>query len=477
MTQRDRKKADSRALLANKTPSSGTAPRTIDVVEFIDAQKFSLYQWAILLLCFLVLAVDGFDAAAIGYIAPALVAKWGVSREALGPVMSAALIGLGVGALVAGPIADRIGRKTVLVMSVACFGLWSLVAAQAHSVGTLTALRLLTGLGLGAAMPNAMTLMSEYAPARIRAVVVNVMNCGFSFGLVMGGVRSAWLIPKFGWQSVLVAGGIGPLVLAVLLVTLLPESVQFLVARSNVPARIARILGRIVPGARLDGCNFLTTQADAQPSRDESPFAVLLSRRYRLGTLMLWVGYFMGLLIYYFLTNWLPTLMKDVGLSMRNAALMTSLFPLGGMVGNICVGWVMDRFDGARVIALTYGLTAVLVLVAGRATGYPGALGALLFLCGVLLIGAATSMSALAVTFYPMHGRATGVSWMHGMGRPGGVAGAWVGAALIGMGWSLGTVFSLLAVPALAAAYAMYAMAPRKPHRAFLVHDQPDQAQ
>src|ERR1700722_15768261 len=136
MTQCDRTKADNSSLQADAAASSGTAPRTIDVVAFIDAQKFSIYQSAILLLCFLVLAADGFDAAAIGYIAPALVAKWGVSRGGLGPGMREALIGIGVGALVAGPIADRIGRKTVLIMSVACFGLWSLVAAQAHSVGT-----------------------------------------------------------------------------------------------------------------------------------------------------------------------------------------------------------------------------------------------------------------------------------------------------------------------------------------------------
>jgi AAHS family 4-hydroxybenzoate transporter-like MFS transporter len=232
----------------------------------------------------------------------------------------------------------------------------------------------------------------------------------------------------------------------------LPESVQFLVLRKNVPGRIARILRRIAPGDRLDGCQFVAALADRQVGRTESPFSLLLGERYRLGTLMLWVAYFMGLLIYYLLTNWLPTLMKDGGFSMRNAALMTSLFPLGGMVGNISVGWIMDRFDGARVLALTFGLTAALVLVAGQIMSSPGALGLLLFLCGALLISAATSMSALAVSFYPTQGRATGVSWMHGMGRPGGVAGAWVGAVLMGMGLDLGAVFSLLAVPALAAA-------------------------
>src|SRR5471032_1523880 len=139
----------------------------LDVQNFIDSQKFSPYQWIVLALCFLVVAADGFDTATIGFIAPSLLDQWHISHAALGPVMSAALVGLGIGALVAGPIADRIGRKTVLVLSVFFFGAWSLASAHANSVESLTVLRFLTGLGLGAAMPNAVTLMSEYAPARI----------------------------------------------------------------------------------------------------------------------------------------------------------------------------------------------------------------------------------------------------------------------------------------------------------------------
>ncbi|SOE85278.1 Major Facilitator Superfamily protein, partial [Burkholderia sp. YR290] len=130
---------------------------TVDVQDFIDSQRFSPFQWMILVLCFLVVAADGFDTAAVGFITPSLVQDWGVSRAALGPVMSAALVGLGIGALGAGPLADRVGRKTVLVLSVFFFGVWSLAAACADSIESLTALRFMTGLGLGAAMPNAVT--------------------------------------------------------------------------------------------------------------------------------------------------------------------------------------------------------------------------------------------------------------------------------------------------------------------------------
>ncbi|QQC64584.1 MFS transporter [Paraburkholderia ginsengisoli] len=463
-------------------PAASTrTQRSVDVQAFIDDQRFSPFQWTILVLCFLVVAADGFDTAAVGFIAPSLVQQWGIARSSLGPVMSAALVGLGIGALAAGPCADRVGRKTVLVLSVFFFGMWSLAAARATSIESLTLLRFLTGLGLGAAMPNAVTLMSEYAPARIRAVAVNAMFCGFSCGLAIGGVASAWLIPHFGWPSVLVAGGVGPIVLTVLLILLLPESVQFLAVRRQADQRIARILQRIAPHSRFDDCRFVAldaragreaTMADAATAgsmskrgdagaRPQWALAIVLSSRYRFGTLMLWLAYFMGLLIYYLLTNWLPTLFKDTGFSGEKAALMTSLFPLGGVLGNLCVGWIMDRFAGHRVVALTFVLVGVLVLLVGRGVGHQVWLGTLIFLTGTVATSAVTSMSALAASFYPTRARATGVAWMLGIGRIGGVAGALVGAALMGLGWQFGAVFSLLAVPSVIAACGVYLMTRR----------------
>ncbi|MBN3754939.1 aromatic acid/H+ symport family MFS transporter [Paraburkholderia sp. Tr-20389] len=439
--------------------------RTVDVQSFIDGERFSPFQWTILVLCFLVVAADGFDTAAVGFIAPSLVQDWGVARSALGPVMSAALVGLGIGALAAGPFADRIGRKTVLVLSVFFFGVWSLAAAHATSIESLTVLRFMTGLGLGAAMPNAVTLMSEYSPSRIRAVAVNAMFCGFSCGLAIGGVASAWLIPHFGWQSVLVAGGIGPIALTFVLIVLLPESAQFMVTRQRGDARIARVLSRIARHTHLEACRFVTAEAVA--GHRGSALRVVLSTRFRFGTLMLWLAYFMGLLIYYLLTNWLPTLFKDTGFSGQNAALMTSLFPLGGILGNLSVGWLMDRFKANRVIACTYVVAALLVMLVGRGIGHQVWLGTLIFLTGTVITSAVTSMSALAASFYPTQGRATGVAWMLGVGRIGGVAGALVGAALMGLGWQFGSVFSLLAVPAMIAAFGVFAMArgPGASHR------------
>src|SRR3954462_15375070 len=156
--------------------------RTVDVQTFLNEHPFSGYQWVIFALCFFIVLLDGFDTAAIGYIAPSLITEWGVERPALAPVLSAALFGLAFGALAAGPLADRFGRKRVLTGSVLWIGLACLASSFAGSLNALTVWRFVTGLGLGAAMPNAVTLMSEYCPEQRRATLTNAMFCGFPLG-------------------------------------------------------------------------------------------------------------------------------------------------------------------------------------------------------------------------------------------------------------------------------------------------------
>ncbi|CAG2160104.1 MFS transporter [Cupriavidus numazuensis] len=435
------------------------ASRTIDVQSFIDTARFSSCQWLVLALCFLVVAADGYDTAAIGFIAPSLAHEWGIARSELGVVMSAALAGLSLGAIFAGPVADRIGRKTVLVAAVTCFGAWTLVAAHAQTIMALTVLRFLTGLGLGAAMPTTITMMSEYAPARLRSLTVNAMYCGFSAGLVAGGAASAWLIPHFGWPSVLTAGGIAPLGLAVLLLALLPESAQFLAVRAGAGERIAAILKRIDPRQSLEHCTFVAPVAVAGKHGKASALALILSAGYRRRTFLLWLACFMSLVIYYLMTNWMPTLFREAGFSVERGALLASLFSLGGLLGNLAAGWMMDRFNANRTIVVAYMLAAALVVMVGRSIDHPQFLGLSLFLCGTVVTSAATSMSTYAASLYPTEARTTGVAWMQGIGRIGGMAGAFIGAGLLGLGWGFADVFGLLAVPAMVAACAVFVIA------------------
>lgn len=433
--------------LANAQNESGA----VDVQALIDSQPFTPYQWLILCLCFLIVAVDGFDTAAIGYIAPALVQEWGIKKSELGPVLSAALFGLAFGAIFAGPMADRVGRKRVLIVSVFFFGICSLATAFAPTLGWLTALRFLTGLGLGAAMPNAITLTSEFAPERRRAVLVNTMFCGFPLGSALGGFVAAALIPHFGWHSVLLLGGVLPIVLAFLLIAFLPESVRYMVLRNYPVEQIGKVLHRVI-GVTRAATHYVISERT--PST-RSPIGTVLAPGYRLGSVMLWCTYFMGLVIFYLLTSWMPTLMKDAGFTIERASFLTALFPLGGGIGTIVAGWFMDRFNPNKVVAIAYALTGVLIYTVGHGTGNQLVLGLLIFIAGTTMNGAQSSMPTLAAAFYPTQGRATGVAWMLGIGRFGGITGALLGAELLRMQLGFDAIFSLLAIPALLAATAL----------------------
>ncbi|MBA6061691.1 MULTISPECIES: MFS transporter [Pseudomonas] len=419
---------------------------SLDVQSFINQQPLSRYQWRVVLLCFLIVFLDGLDTAAMGFIAPALSQEWGIDRASLGPVMSAALIGMVFGALGSGPLADRFGRKGVLVGAVLVFGGFSLASAYATNVDQLLVLRFLTGLGLGAGMPNATTLLSEYTPERLKSLLVTSMFCGFNLGMAGGGFISAKMIPAYGWHSLLVVGGVLPLLLAVVLMVWLPESARFLVVRNRGTDRVRKTLSPIAPQVVAEAASFSVPEQKAVAARNV--FSVIFSGTYGLGTVLLWLTYFMGLVIVYLLTSWLPTLMRDSGASMEQAAFIGALFQFGGVLSAVGVGWAMDRFNPHKVIGIFYLLAGVFAYAVGQSLGNITLLATLVLVAGMCVNGAQSAMPSLAARFYPTQGRATGVSWMLGIGRFGAILGAWSGATLLGLGWSFEQVLTALLVPA-----------------------------
>ena len=436
-------------MTSSASPAAGPH---VDVQTFLNENRFSAYQWLIFGLCFVIVLLDGFDTAAIGFIAPSLIKEWGVSKPALAPVLSAALFGLAAGALSAGPLADKLGRKRVLTGSVLLIGVACLGSAFAADLTQLSILRFVTGIGLGAAMPNAVTLMSEYCPNQRRAMLTNAMFSGFPLGAAFGGFLASWMIPQWGWRSVLVLGGVAPLLLVVLMVLLLPESVRYMVAKGQPVERIRAVLSRISASAQ-NAQSFFLTEAKASVE-GQSGLAVVLSPAYRIGSLMLWLAYFMGLVIFYALINWMPILFKDAGIAPKDATLISALFPLGG-VGAIFFGWLMDRFNGNKIIAVGYALTAAAIYAIGQTVGSVGLLVLVVFLAGTIMNTAQSSMPALAAGFYPTQGRATGVAWMLGIGRFGGIAGSFLVAELARRQLGFSTIFAIIAIPGVIAMIAL----------------------
>ena len=435
--------------------------QALDVRAHINGRKMSGYHWLLLVLCFLIVATDGMDVAIMGFLAPGITKEWGISRAAFGAVMSAAPIGLAIGALLVGPLSDRYGRKKLLMAAVAWFGVCTLISSTSHDVVTLSALRFLTGLGLGAAMPNATTLLSEYVPERSRSSLLAIMFTGFNLGSALIGFIAAALLPAFGWRAVLVAGGAIPLLCLPLYLWLVPESARFLVARNFPAERVARTLAKVCGGNFADGQRFTVVEPAVSST---TPVKVLLSATYRKTTLSLWGTYFMGLLVIYLLSGWLPTLIKDAGRPIDKAANITALFQLGGTVGALVVGFMMDRWAPSKVIAVAYVCGALFILLLASGSVQSGMFASYVLLAGFCMSGAQTGMNAFAPSCYPTVVRATGVSWMLGVGRFGSILGSFAGGVLLSLGWGFASVIAILAIPAtLAACIIIFIQLGRRP--------------
>ncbi|WP_298379293.1 aromatic acid/H+ symport family MFS transporter [Azospirillum sp.] len=428
-----------------------TVERSVDVQAFINDNPLSSRQIGVILLCFCVVLLDGFDTAAIGYIAPSLLGEWGLQRPALAPVLSAALFGLVIGSLSAGPVSDRIGRRPILIGSVLVMGAACLASSFSKDLDTLVAWRFVTGLALGAAMPTALTLVSEYSPARRRSLITNLVFCGFPLGAALGGFLAAWVIPAFGWRSVLIIGGAAPLALALLLLLALPESARFAVARDK-PVETIRKLLLPIGAAAADATRFVLPETAVA---GQGAIRSVLSRSLIVGTVMLWVAYFMGLVIFYAMINWMPVLFRDAGLNPATAALVSALFPLGG-VGSLFSGLLMDRFNGNRIVAVFFALSGVAFVAIGQFSGQVAALTVTVLVVGVMMNTAQSSLGSLAAAYYPTQARATGIAWMMGLGRFGGIAGSFLVAELASRQMSFESIFIALAIPGFLAAAALW---------------------
>lgn len=426
--------------------------RILDVQEVVNAHPLSRFQKTVIALCFLVVAIDGFDTAAIGFIAPSLRAEWGVTPAELAPLFAAGLFGLMAGAFVFGPLADRIGRKPVLIVTTVFFGTMTFASAFSPNVEWLIALRFLTGIGLGGAMPAAITLTAELCPEKRRASLVTLMFCGFTIGSASAGLAASGIVSAFGWQGLLILGGVLPVLLVPVLIALLPESPRYLAAAHAGPARIAAILGKMAPEADLAGATF------APPLRPAgSPVSQLFRDGLGLGTLLIWTTFFMSLLVFYLLSSWLPLLITTAGFSMEHASLMGATLAAGGTVGAILIGRMMDRFEPHRVLAGAYLVAGAFVILLGSAVATPWLLVLAIFGAGFGVAGAQVGINALAAGYYPTASRATGVSWANAVGRTGSVLGSMIGGVLLSFGWDLAMVFAAAALPAFLAALAMLA--------------------
>ncbi|CUW23879.1 4-hydroxybenzoate transporter PcaK [Serratia grimesii] len=425
---------------------------TARISEIIDNAKISPYQILILTLCFLIVLLDGFDTAIIGYIAPALREEWQLLPAQLSPAFGAGLFGLLIGSLIFGPVADAIGRKRVLLVSILIFGGGTLASAYTHSIESLILLRFITGIGLGGAMPTCITLSSEYSPVRRRMIMVTLSWSGFTAGLALGGILAGQIIPAFGWRGVLMLGGIAPLLLLPLLAWQMPESVRFMTSSPKHADNLRKVVERITDKSWAG----VTIVDDERPVKANSPISHLFIEGRAVRTLLLWVAFFCSLFVFYQLTSWLPSILKDVGYDIVQASRIGAMVPLGGTLGAILMALLMDRIGPYRVLALSYLGAALVVGATGYLMGDVYTLAATVFLIGFGVAGAQNGLNLVSATIYPTAARVTGVSWAMASGRFGSIIGSMLGAWMIVASGSTEMFFIWLALPVLVGAAAIF---------------------
>lgn len=439
----------------------------IDVDSFIDRQPVSRFQGITIALCGCIAVLDGFDTQSIGFLAPAIAEHFAVPLRSFGPVFSAGLFGLMIGALSFGPVADRFGRRWTVIVATTVFGLFTALTARVTSIEELVVFRFLTGLGLGGAMPNLVALATEYSPKRLQSTIVAWLFAGIPIGAVLGGLLSAALLPVYGWPSVFVAGGVLPLLIVVALIVRLPESVRFLIARDRDPATIARTMQRLAPDAHVDLTDRFTSHA---PASRGIPIGHLFTEGRATGTVLLWIPYFMNLLIIYFVVSWLPSVLKQEGLPITAGVAAITSFSVGGAIGCLATGQILSRLGAARVVLMEF--CATIVVIAALALS-PTSLAATLIITAILgfvVQGAQAGLNALVAGFYPTAIRSTGIGWALGIGRIGSIVGPLLGGLMLSLDWSLRTILLSGTIPALCAAVAITAgiMTVRKARRVTL---------
>ena len=424
------------------------ARHELDLEAIIDQGGVKGLQIAIFVLCGLIAMIDGFDTQAIAFVAPQIIGAWHVAPAAFGSVFGAGLLGGLVGALALGAAGDRLGRKATMSSAVLIFAAASLSTPFAQTVGELTALRFVTGIGLGGALPAFISLTSEYAPARLRSTLVGMMFCGFPLGAVLGGVASAAIIKAFGWKMVFTVGGALPLFILPVFLAVVPESVRYLALCGDREA-IARILQRLNVQAQWNG----KVGVPAEESR--SPVSSLFRNGRGPTTLLLWSAFFLSLLLTYFLINWIPVLARGNGLDIEQAVLAVSMLNLGAVAGCVALGRLSDRFGAPGVIGAAYLAGALAIVAIGFVGGSPTLLYVATFVAGAFSIGAQMCTVALCAVYYDTFLRATGIGWAMGIGRTGAIVGPVLGGVLLGAGVTAGTLFLVAGATSAGAAVAV----------------------
>lgn len=420
-------------------------PGRVNIADVVESSPIGGLQKRLFALCALCLVMDGFDVQMLGPLAPAIGLEWDVEKPAFGVVFAASNFGVLLGSLLFTMVADKVGRRPVLVASTIFFSVMMLVTTLARSIDELLLLRFITGLGLGSIIPNATALIGEYSPKRHRVTLMMTISAGFTAGAAISGFAAAWLVEPYGWRSVFYVGGVIPLVIGLAMLVWLPESLQFLAQRPAGRDRLRHWLARLNPAAPPSRD---TVYFASEEHRGGVPATHLFREERTAVTVLLWVVNFTNILVLYSLTSWLSTVLVEARYTQRTASYATGLLQLGGVIGTFVFAGQIARHGFTRVLVPSFALACVSIAAIAPAIAFPGLLFAVVFCAGWCVIGAQPGVNAFAATFYPTHLRSTGIGWALGIGRIGAIVGPLIVAELLERRWAARHLLYAATVPA-----------------------------
>ncbi len=419
--------------------------------QLIDEKPISSLQLRVILVCFALNMLDGFDVLAIAFTAPTISQEWQLTPYMLGIIFSAGLVGMTLGAAFIAPLTDVIGRRAMILLSLSAISVSMALTGLTTNTTEMIIMRIITGLGIGCILASLTSLVAEYTPYRKRSLGVGFMQVGYPLGATVGGFAAVTLIELSGWPAVFFCGSALSLLAVFFAYFFLPESLEFLSTRqpANALQKINRILTRM-------GWQRLKAMPEALAAVVKPSVKSLLTPDYRNWTLLLWCGFFMSFLTLYFLFSWVPKITVDAGLSVDKGIYVGTALNFGAFVGGASLGYLADRF-GVRPLIIWYFIGAIIFMVTfGFAPAKVELLLVLAFLIGFCMLGGFVGFYISAACLYPTEIRTTGVGWGIGAGRTGAILGPYLGGVFINMGYPMSVNFIIFSIPLVLSCVAVY---------------------
>jgi AAHS family 4-hydroxybenzoate transporter-like MFS transporter len=432
---------------------------TVDVSEIIESQKLSGFLIGLAVVSWIITFFDGLDANLVTFAAPYFRSEYGLTTIQTGNIFGMHQLGTLIGGFLLGYLGDRIGRRPTVILATAAFGALTMCFYFTSSYGTLFWLRLIDGIPLGGMLPLAWALNIEYAPKRYRATIVTVIMVGYSLGTALGGPFANWLIPKLGWKSVFISGGVAALVSALILFAILPESIRFLATKGKRPDRIVAMLRRVAQGQSFSsGANFVVGD-EIGHSKDFKP-SLLFKGELRSITPLIWAAYIASSFAVFFIVNWTPLVFEALHYARAQAATAATTNSIMGAIGGVLLMRFTDA-KGAIAITTMPVVTCALLLIAVFATMGQGTFLFLNALIGGFLIGGHFGMHSISGIFYPTAYRGNGASWATSIAKVGSIGGPMVGGWVLATSLPVKHIFALLAIFPAIFAVCIYAIGRR----------------